>query len=95
MPEIVGREAELAEIRAFIDAVAKGPHALVVEGEAGIGKTTVWESAISRAERNWVTSSRSIPDSTSISSSGEPLSIAFSATGMTGPSSSPAGFKPV
>ena len=34
----------------FLDRVALGPAALVIEGEAGIGKTTVWQEAITAAE---------------------------------------------
>src|SRR5438128_10773563 len=40
--EIVSREEELASIHAFIDEVRAGPAALVLEGEAGIGKSTLW-----------------------------------------------------
>jgi DNA-binding CsgD family transcriptional regulator len=54
MPEIVGREAELAESYAFIEELPSGPRALVLEGEAGIGKTTLWEAAIARAERSGI-----------------------------------------
>jgi hypothetical protein len=40
---IFGREAELA---AIADLLAKPPAAVVVEGEPGIGKTTVWEAGV-------------------------------------------------
>ena len=42
---IIGRESELAAIERFLDAVTKAPTVLVIEGEAGIGKTTVWAEA--------------------------------------------------
>jgi DNA-binding CsgD family transcriptional regulator len=45
----VGREAELAQIRAFLDAVPAGPSVLVLEGEAGIGKTTLWSAGVAGA----------------------------------------------
>jgi len=45
--EIVGREEELAQIDAFLDE--DGPRALLLEGEAGIGKTTLWREAVERA----------------------------------------------
>jgi class 3 adenylate cyclase len=48
---IVGREAELAAVKRFLEHVAPGPRALVIEGEAGIGKTTLWLAAISAAEQ--------------------------------------------
>jgi hypothetical protein len=40
---VVGREAELGAIEDLIGALGSGPTALVLEGEAGIGKTTVWD----------------------------------------------------
>jgi DNA-binding CsgD family transcriptional regulator len=49
--EVVGREQELAAIEAFLDAPPGGPAALLVEGEAGIGKTTLWLAAV-QAARN-------------------------------------------
>jgi DNA-binding NarL/FixJ family response regulator len=48
---IVGREAELAAVERFIERVPGGPAALLIEGEAGIGKTTVWAEAVRAAER--------------------------------------------
>ena len=47
---IVGREPELALVAGFLDGVASWPAALLVEGEAGIGKTTVWLEAVREAE---------------------------------------------
>src|SRR5829696_6082736 len=47
---VIGREAELAAAERFLESLPEGPAALVVEGEAGIGKTTVWREAIRRAE---------------------------------------------
>ena len=46
--DLVGRERELAAIAEFLktDTVAC---AVVIEGEPGIGKTTVWEAAVSSA----------------------------------------------
>jgi len=47
--EIVGREVELAACERLLERVAEGPAALVVEGEAGIGKTTVWRAGVDAA----------------------------------------------
>src|SRR5688500_5141088 len=47
--DVVGREQELAAIDAFIDAPPGGPAALLLEGEAGIGKTTLWLAAVQAA----------------------------------------------
>jgi hypothetical protein len=44
----VGREAELAAIADFLEAEA-GACAVAIEGEAGIGKTTVWAAAVDTA----------------------------------------------
>ena len=38
---ILGRDAELAEVRSFVGSVAGGPAALLLEGAAEIGKTTM------------------------------------------------------
>jgi DNA-binding CsgD family transcriptional regulator len=44
--EIVGREEELAAVQAFLDRVGDGSAALVLEGEAGIGKSTLWLAGV-------------------------------------------------
>jgi DNA-binding CsgD family transcriptional regulator len=46
---VVGRERELAAIEGLLAASGPGVTALVIEGEPGIGKTTVWEAAFERA----------------------------------------------
>jgi guanylate kinase len=43
-PAIVGREEELAAVTTFLDG--EFPAALVLAGEAGIGKTTVWRAGL-------------------------------------------------
>jgi DNA-binding CsgD family transcriptional regulator len=45
--EIVGREAELAAVVRLLET--EPPCALVMEGEAGIGKTTLWRAAVEQA----------------------------------------------
>lgn len=45
----IGRDAEIAIVHRFLDAVANGPAALLVEGVAGIGKTTLWRAAVAAA----------------------------------------------
>ena len=45
---VVGRDVELAAIDNFL--AQPGERALVLEGEAGIGKTTLWLEAVARAE---------------------------------------------
>lgn len=50
-PGPLGRDAEQATISAFLEAVARGPIALVITGPAGIGKTTIWQALQDRARR--------------------------------------------
>jgi predicted ATPase len=40
--KVLGRERELGLIHAFLDRAGEGPAGLVLEGEAGIGKSTLW-----------------------------------------------------
>lgn len=47
--ETLGRDAELATARAFVASVPDGPSALLIEGEVGIGKTTLWRAALAEA----------------------------------------------
>lgn len=53
--EIVGREAELASLNAFIDEAEGGAAAFVLEGEAGVGKSTLWGAAVERARLRGLT----------------------------------------
>jgi DNA-binding CsgD family transcriptional regulator len=46
---IVGREDDLAALHAFVDQAEAGAAALVLEGEAGIGKSTLWLSGADHA----------------------------------------------
>ena len=50
---LVGRDAEVAEIWAFLSAASGGPAALAITGDAGIGKTIVWERALQDAGRSF------------------------------------------
>jgi DNA-binding CsgD family transcriptional regulator len=46
----VGREAELGIMSRFFDAVRQGCGALVLQGEPGIGKTTLWRDGVGLAQ---------------------------------------------
>src|SRR5262245_54400056 len=46
--EIVGRAAELAAVFAFVEEEPEAG-ALVLEGEPGIGKSTLWHAGVERA----------------------------------------------
>jgi DNA-binding CsgD family transcriptional regulator len=52
--EIVGREQERAKVDSFIDAAGREPRGLVLEGEAGIGKSTLWREGVARARARGV-----------------------------------------
>jgi AAA ATPase domain len=47
--EIIGRDEEVAELRGFLDAVDRFPAAFLVEGEPGIGKTSLWMTGVELA----------------------------------------------
>ncbi len=47
--EVVGRDPELAAVRAFVERSNGGGRALVLEGEAGIGKSTLWAAGLAHA----------------------------------------------
>ena len=51
--EVIGREEELGSIEAFLARVEDGPAALVLSGEAGIGKTVLWETGVEEAEERF------------------------------------------
>jgi DNA-binding CsgD family transcriptional regulator len=51
MPAVViGRDAEVASVRRFVERVPDGATALVLEGDAGMGKTTLWTVGVAEAE---------------------------------------------
>jgi DNA-binding CsgD family transcriptional regulator len=49
--EIVGRDEELQAISVFLDLGLAGGRALILEGEAGIGKTVLWRAGTEIASR--------------------------------------------
>ena len=55
VPSIVGRNPELATLRAFIAESEERPTALVLEGEPGIGKSTLWLAAVEYARARGLT----------------------------------------
>jgi DNA-binding CsgD family transcriptional regulator len=48
---VVGRRAELDALNLFVDSIDRGPAILVLEGEPGLGKTTLWREGLQAAER--------------------------------------------
>jgi DNA-binding CsgD family transcriptional regulator len=47
---IIGREDELGSIEAFLARVRRGPSALVLSGEPGVGKTILWQAGVEQAQ---------------------------------------------
>ena len=45
----MSRSVEFRAIRDFLTSAQQRPSALVIEGEAGIGKTTLWLAAVEQA----------------------------------------------
>lgn len=46
---LLGRDDERRRVEQFVDGLAGGPETLVIVGEPGIGKTTLWEDALAHA----------------------------------------------
>jgi DNA-binding CsgD family transcriptional regulator len=46
---VVGRDSELAALSDFLAGIPDGASAFVLEGEAGMGKTTLWRAGLDRA----------------------------------------------
>src|SRR6185369_3256949 len=49
MAGVVSRPLEIRAVSEFLQSAAHQPAALVIEGEPGIGKTTLWLSAVEQA----------------------------------------------
>jgi DNA-binding CsgD family transcriptional regulator len=47
--EVVGRDHELEAIERWLDAPRSQPPVLLIEGDAGIGKTTIWRAGLEKA----------------------------------------------
>lgn len=51
---VLGRHSELAKIDAFLARVLTGAQVMIIEGEAGMGMTTLWLAGIEKAtEKAW------------------------------------------
>ena len=46
---LIGRVAELRRVEVFLGAIESGPGALLLEGESGIGKTTLWNRGLAES----------------------------------------------
>ena len=68
----LGATIERGAIEAFLTVVDRGPAALVLAGEAGIGKTILWEVGVNAAVRRfgWVLICRGVEAEASLSFAG-------------------------
>jgi predicted ATPase len=59
---VFGREVEVARIESFLDDLAERPQALIIEGDAGIGKSALWHAGVEAARElgYWVLICRSV-----------------------------------
>ena len=66
--EIIGRRTELLALEAFLEALPAGGQALLLEGDAGIGKTALWQEGnrLARERGFRVLTSRSAHSETQI-----------------------------
>ena len=69
---VVGRDDELGSIQGFLAEVEQGPAALVLSGEAGLGKTILWETGVEGARERFgrVLSHRSVEAEASLAFGG-------------------------
>ena len=61
MEGIFGRDLELTAMEQFLNSTLNWPSAVVIEGEAGIGKTTLWLETVRRAEERGMRALRARP----------------------------------
>ena len=52
--EIIGRRNELLALEAFLTDISAGGQALLLEGDAGIGKTALWEEGVRAARERGI-----------------------------------------
>jgi DNA-binding CsgD family transcriptional regulator len=59
--DVIGRGAELAAVDRFLERAASGLASLLIDGDAGIGKTAVWRASLDRARQQGARVLRSAP----------------------------------
>ena len=52
--EIIGRREELLTLEAFLTDIPAGGQALLLEGDAGIGKTALWQEGLRDARERGI-----------------------------------------
>jgi predicted ATPase len=59
--DVIGRAAELAAVDRFLEVAAGGLASLLIDGDAGIGKTAIWRASLDRARQQGARVLRSAP----------------------------------
>jgi DNA-binding CsgD family transcriptional regulator len=59
--DVIGRAAELEAVDRFLERTASGLASLLIDGEAGIGKTALWRASLDRARQHGARVLRSAP----------------------------------
>ena len=59
--ELIGRAAEIEAVDRLLDRAHRSPASLLIDGEAGIGKTAIWRAAVARAGESGARVLRSAP----------------------------------
>ena len=70
--ELVGRDDDLASVCSFVEETGGGSGALVLEGEAGIGKSTLWLEGVTFTGESFIA-----PPSLSVAMVGNDVQIAW------------------
>src|SRR5882757_2857091 len=61
MADLIGRAGELQAVDRFLELASHGLASLVIEGDAGIGKTALWRASLERAKDHGSRVLRSAP----------------------------------
>jgi len=48
--ELIGRDDELQRVQRFLECVPTGSRSLLIAGEAGVGKSSLWQAAVAAAQ---------------------------------------------
>ena len=59
--DVIGRAAELEAVDRFLERAASGLASLLIDGDAGIGKTALWRASLDRARQHGARVLRSAP----------------------------------
>ena len=61
MSGVIGRDSELASLSDFVESISDGAAALVLQGDAGVGKTTLWRAGTAAADERGLRVLQALP----------------------------------